>query len=231
MVTRVLLALAVVLLPACERTAENPAADVPAADTTPAVAQPDGAPIGLGGNRAIDLTGDGSSERIVIVAAGPRYDSLAVTLTVETAAGDTLWLDRWNSAMYFRYVQRDDLSAAEVERVVRAEVDSLLHDGNFSARGLPARLRGGSAAFDETIAYHLAELDWRNGASLEPRDPTPPGAHDRIDARRIAPERVRAVRAELEAGPVFSYYAGGEATYAIGWSPREHAFVRLYSCC
>jgi hypothetical protein len=42
---------------------------------------------------------------------------------------------------------------------------------------------------------------------------------------------VRAVAAELAAGPTFAYFAGGEATYVIGWSVREQAFVRLFACC
>jgi hypothetical protein len=193
----------------------------------------DAAPVGVQRERSFDLTGDGIAERVRVVARGQRYDSLDIALSVETVAGDTLWLDRWNSAAYFKYRPRADMDEATAAGIVRAHVDSLLHESRFSEHGLPAPLRRGSVAHvpDESIAYHLAELDWRNAASLEPRDPTPPEAHDRISARPVVPERVRAVRQELEARPVFMYYAGGEATYALAWSVREHAFVRLYSCC
>jgi hypothetical protein len=181
--------------------------------------------------RQYDLTGDGIGERTRVTAMGSSYDSLDVTLVIANVGGDTLWIDRWNSALYFKDQQRAGADGDAC--VVQAHVDSLLHDSRFSARGLPQRLRQGSVAHvpDESIGYHLAELDWRNSASLEPRDPTPREAHDRIAARSVVPERVRAVRQELEAGPIFMYHAGGEATYVIGWSVREHAFVRLYACC
>jgi predicted nicotinamide N-methyase len=81
------------------------------------------------------------------------------------------------------------------------------------------------------VRYHLAELDWRHRAELRPADPTPGEAYSRIEPQHVVPERVTAVLAELEARPSFWYYAGGEAVYAVGWSPREHSLVRFYSCC
>jgi hypothetical protein len=183
--------------------------------------------------RPFDLTGDGDAERVIATARGPRYDSLDITLHIADARGDTLWLESWSSATYFKYDPLQGKADSTVARIVRAHVDSLVHESRFGARGLPAALRRGDAtgSINESIRYHLAELDYRGRASLEARDPTPADSYDRISAATVVPERVQAVRQELEAGPTFMYYAGGEATYAIGWSAREHSFVRLYACC
>jgi hypothetical protein len=182
--------------------------------------------------READLTGDGIAEAVLVTAAGPTYDSLAVTLVIRSAGGDTLWADGWSSSHYFKYVHADSMSRDDVRRTVQAHVDSLLADDRFGESGLPARLRESPRDMQrEAVHYHLAELDWRNGASLMPADPTPPSAHDRIEPRHVVPERVDAVLRELDTKPSFWYYAGGEAVYAIGWSERENGFVRLYSCC
>jgi hypothetical protein len=42
---------------------------------------------------------------------------------------------------------------------------------------------------------------------------------------------VRALAAELRDRPSFRYFAGGEATYAVAWSPSERRFVVVYGCC
>lgn len=213
---------------------EAPSAEAPA--PAPAAEQwPDEhARVNLARERAVDLTGDGRAEVVAVTAQGARYDSLRIALTIISASGDTLWRDAWSSLHYFKYDGLEGKADTTVARVVRAHVDSLLHEGRFTLRGMPARLTqgtGADAAMREAVRYHLAELDWRGGADLTPADPLPASAHDRIDAARVAPERVDVVIRELREHPVFWYYAGGEATYAIAWSDREHAFVRLYSCC
>ncbi|CAN5800346.1 hypothetical protein BH23GEM9_BH23GEM9_16420 [soil metagenome] len=183
--------------------------------------------------RSYDMNGDGRGEVFVVTARGTRYDSLDIALLIRDIGGDSLWVDRWSSRSYFKYIPLDEQDEATVVRIVRAHVDSLLIDGRFAERGMPRRFRRENV--DETIAesvrYHLAEIDWRGGASLDARDPTPPEAHNRITAANVAPERVRVVRQELESRPTFMYHAGGEVTYVIGWSQRENSFVRLYSCC
>jgi hypothetical protein len=183
--------------------------------------------------RAYDLTSDGAAEEIVATAEGPSYDSLTVTLVIRTAARDTLWLHSWPSLLYFQYDPLAGKADTTVARIVRAHVDSLVHESRFSERGLPPMMRrdGAGAMMDESVQFHLAEIDFRGQANLEARDPTPAGSWDRINAANVVPARVRAVREELEAGPTFMYYAGGEASYVLGWSPREQSFVRLFSCC
>jgi hypothetical protein len=183
--------------------------------------------------RAYDLTSDGAAEEILVTAEGASYDSLTVTLVIRTAARDTLWLHSWPSLLYFQYDPLAGKADTTVARIVRAHVDSLVHESRFSESGLPSMLRRGSAGatMNESVQFHLAEIDFRGQANLEARDPTPAGSWDRINEANVVPERVRAVRDELERGPTFMYYAGGEASYVLGWSPREQSFVRLFSCC
>lgn len=183
--------------------------------------------------RSFDFTGDGDPERIRVEAAGVAYDSLQIALTITGPAGDTLWTDGWPSLHYFKYEPLEGKSDTTIARTVRNHVAALVHDDKFGEAGLPAALRrgGDAGAVSEAVRYHLAELDWRAAAGLRPRDATPPDAHSSIRADAVAPLRVESVVNELLARPSFMYYAGGEATYAIGWSEREQAFVRLYSCC
>ena len=117
----------------------------------------------------------------------------------------------------------------------KRQVDELLTDDKFSVSGgLPEPLRRGGdpeAMMRETVRYHLAELDWRRAANLRPPQRTPADAHGEIDARSVPLARVSAVIADLSNRPAFMYFAGGEASYAIAWSERERAFVRIHACC
>jgi hypothetical protein len=189
--------------------------------------------INLRRERAARLTGAAQPDIIVITARGPRFDSLDVRLVIHSAAGDTLWSDEWNSAYYFYYDPAEGRTRLEIGRTVQAHVDTLLHESRFSERGMPALMRGADYGdlFRESVRYHLAELDWRNRAGLQPAEPTPREAYDRINVEHVVPARVGVVRSEVSAGPTYWYYAGGEASYVIGWSVREHAFVRIFSCC
>lgn len=207
--------------------------DPPAAETA-GDQWPAAGPIDLRRSRAVDFTGDGRAEQIIVTAHGTRYDSLDVALTITRAQGDTLWREAWTSLTYFNYDPREGKADSTVARIVRGHVDELLTDDRLSmSGGLPAQLRQSdpSEMMREAVRYHLAELDRRRAARLGAADETPPAVHSGIDARSIPTERVEAVIAELMQRPVFMYFAGGEATYAIGWSEREQAFVRLYSCC
>lgn len=215
--------------------APEPAA--PAPSPAPAAQRgewPESGPIEVVRTRAVDFTGDGVDEQVVVTAHGARYDSLDVALTIVTAQQDTLWHEQWPSLMYFNYDPLAGKADSTVARIVRDHVEELLADENLArSGGLPPQLRQSDPTemMREAVRYHLAELDWRRNAGLSPARETPPDAHSSIRAETVPMERVEAVVAELMERPVLMYYAGGEATYAIGWSEREQSFVRLFACC
>jgi hypothetical protein len=189
--------------------------------------------IDLRRERLVDLTGDGRDERVTVTVRGPTYDALDIDLAITSMRGDTLLLERWSSLDYFKYTPIAELADSAVVGIVQQHVDALLGDDSFSAEGLPSALSSDPRreAMREAARYHLAELDWRAAADMRPEDPTPALAYDRIRVENVAAQRVDVVIDEVLAGPMFSYHAGGEANYAVGWSVRENAFVRLYSCC
>jgi hypothetical protein len=241
----------VLVVAACQRTTSDSAVagDTAAAADTPepglvgtgdsrADTQeewPDAGPVDYRRERSVDLTGDESSEMVVVTARGPAWDSLDIALTIVGGQRDTLWHESWPSLLYFKYDTLAGKADSTVRRIVRDHVEQLLASDRFTMQGgLPAVLRRSGdpdAIMREAIHYHLAELDWRRGAGLSPAAATPPDAYSEISTDSVEQERVDAVLAELRGSPSFMYYAGGEATYAIAWSEREAAFVRVYSCC
>jgi hypothetical protein len=221
-------------------TAEDAAT---AADTAPAGdagiapddAWPVDGPVDYRRVRPLDLTGDGSVDTVIVTARGPAYDSLDIALTITGAAGDTLWREAWPSLLYFKYDPVAGKPDSTVRAMVRDHIEQLTASDRFTmSGGLPAVLsRGGDpdATMREAIHYHLAELDWRRAAGLSPAVATPPDAHSEITTDSVPAPRVDEVLVDVRESPTFMYYAGGEATYAIAWSEREQAFVRIYSCC
>jgi hypothetical protein len=236
---RLLLILAAVLPASCDRADRTDAAAAADTDTATAAATsgawpaPGAGPVDVRRQRQHDLTGDGRPENVAITASGPLYRDLDIRLVITGAAGDTLWADTWRSEFYFHYDDISQRTDDEVARSVREQVDDLLTDRRFHHRGMPPGMIGGDATdiMRESVRYHLAELDWRRRVDLEPADATPGYAHDRIDPGTVPLERVQAVMDELLQGPTYSWFAGGEASYVIGWSVREQAFVRLFACC
>jgi hypothetical protein len=231
-----------VAVSACGRDAPRPAVQdtpEPGAGVAPPAAMPQqrwpapgAGTIDVRRERAHDLTGDGRPERLSVTVQGERYDSLDIVLVIEGADGDTLWLDRWTSLYYFHYDPLEGKADTEVAQIVQGHVDALLVDDRFHT-GMPDRMLGGDPTdmIRESVRYHLAELDWRLRADLDPADVTPTEAYDRIQPDLVGNARVTAVANELADMPTYNYFAGGEASYVIGWSARENAFVRLFACC
>lgn len=217
-------------------TSVPPGADPAGADSGSATDEwPATGPVDYRREHGVDLTADGRPETIAVTARGPAYDSLDIALTIQGPARDTLWHEAWPSLHYFKYDVREGKADSTVMRIVRDHVAELLARDRFNLEGgLPVLLqRAGDpdAIMREAIHYHLAELDWRRRAGLAPADVTPPAAFSEISTDQVAMARVDAVLAEVRTRPSFMYYAGGEATYAIAWSDRENAFVRIHSCC
>jgi hypothetical protein len=232
-----------VLLVGCDRD-EAPADRPPTASPVATVQEPEeigiqrewpapgAGPIHVRRERQRDLTGDGRPELVAVTARGPRYDGLDIVLVVTDAAGDTLWTDAWSSDYYFHNDPLEGKSAQEIATIVQDHVDDAVAERRFQ-RGMPEGMTGGDPAemMRESVRDHLAELDWRRGVDLDPVDPTPQEAWQRIDPQTVVMERVDVVVDELLQGPTYLYFAGGEASYVIGWSAREQAFVRLFACC
>jgi hypothetical protein len=186
--------------------------------------------------REVDLTGDRRPERFVVVATGPRYDSLDVTLEIRSPEDSLLYADSWDSGFYFHYDDRSQLTDSIVEQRVRAQIDSLLGNASFRPGGteLTSDERMNREGMRDAIRYDVAEEMWRRANGVPVDSSTPPTAMDAVNqlARdSVSDARVESLVAELLDRPTFRYFAGGEATYAIAWSDEERRFVTVWACC
>jgi hypothetical protein len=219
-------ALVIVMSAACGGDADKPASDT--AST--------GEPITIRRTRDIDLTGDRRAERFVVLATGPLYDSLDVTLEIRSPDDSLLYTDSWDSGFYFHYDDRAQLTDSAVEERVRAEIDSLLGNAAFRPGGteLTADERMNREGMRDAIRYDLAEEMWRRANRIPIDSSTPPAAFDTVAVLArdsVSDERVESLVAELRDRPTFRYYAGGEATYVLAWSDEERRFVTVWACC
>jgi len=208
-------------------------------DTSSGAAERVLAPVRLDTTVARDLTGDGTPERLVALARGARFDSLAMELRILDGRSGALLHDaRWSSRDYFKYEPaggRAD-SLAERERIVRRNFDMIFGPKAFIAPS--TTLPGGRKEIvvdTATVRYALLELDWRRAHDIADTMPTPPEAESQLGRERVVSQeqraRAAAVSRELRGRPTFTLFQGGELTNTIAWSDREHAFVRVFSCC
>jgi hypothetical protein len=195
-------------------------------------------PIAMERTASRDLTGDGVPERLRVRATGARFDSLLVQLEIfDGRDGARLYTTRWSTRDYFKYEpaagQPDSLAIRE--RVVRRNFDRILSDSAFIAPR--TTLADGTTQTVDTavVRYHLQELDWRRAHGIADTLPTPSEAESQLGRQRVvsAAERARTILVanELQGRATFTYFEGGELTNTIAWSDREHAFVRVFSCC
>lgn len=185
--------------------------------------------------RNVDLTGDRRPERFVVVATGPRYDSLDVTLEIRSPEDSLLYTDSWDSGLYFRYDDRSQLTDSAVAQRVRAQIDSVLGSNAFHpGGGLTTDERMNREGMHDAIRYDVAEEMWRRANQVPIDSSTPPNALEAIEAfarDSVSDARIESLVAELRDRPTFRYFAGGEATYAIAWSEEERRFVTVWACC
>jgi len=219
-------ALLLVVFAACDRDGGRAASDSTAT----------GPPISIRRTREVDLTGDRRAERFVVVATGPRYDSLDVTLEIRSPEDSLLYTDSWDSGFYFRYDDRSQLTDSVVQQRVRAQIDSLLGNNAFRPGGaaLTTDERQNREGMHDAIRYDLAEDMWRRANRVPIDSSTPPTALDAIEAfarDSVSDARIESLVAELLDRPTFRYFAGGEVTYAIAWSEEERRFVTVWACC
>jgi hypothetical protein len=124
-----------------------------------------------------------------------------------------------------------------VRRTVRARLDALLADAAFEPlpeAAAPRTAVAADAARLDAVRYDVAEHEVRQARAVPLGDPLPADAHDAVEAAARAPattSRATTLARELRDRPTFRYHAGGEARYAMAWSPRERRFVRVYACC
>lgn len=218
-------ALLLVVSTACDRDGGRAASDSAAA----------GPVISIRRTRDVDLTGDRRPERFIVVATGPRYDSLDVTLEIRSPEDSLLYTDSWDSGFYFRSDDRSRLTDSAVEQRVRAQIDSVLGSNSFHPGGrLTTDERMNREGMHDAIRYDVAEEMWRRAHQVPIDSTTPPTALDAIEAfarDSVSDARIESLVAELRDRPTFRYFAGGEATYAIAWSDEERRFVTVWSCC
>lgn len=219
-------ALLIVLIAACGRDAGDGAADTLAT----------GDAITIRRSREVDLTGDRRPERFLVLATGPRFDSLEVTVEIRSPEDSLLYTTSWESSFYFHYDDRSQLTDSVVEQRVRAQIDSLLANSAFqpAGRGLTTDERMNREEMRDAIRYDIAEERWRAANGVPADSSTPPQAYDainRIAQDSVSEAQIESLVAELRDRPTFRYFAGGEATYAIAWSDEERRFVTVWACC
>jgi hypothetical protein len=216
----------VVFITACGRGSGDSTVDTMAA----------GDAITIRRSRAVDLTGDRRAERFLVLATGPRYDSLEVTLEIRSPEDSLLYTASWESSFYFHYDDRSQLSDSVVEHRVRAQIDSLLGNAAFQPAGrrVTTDERLNRETMRDAIRFDIAEERWRAANAIPADSSTPPQAWDainRIAQDSVSETQIESLVAELQDRPTFRYFAGGEATYAIAWSDEERRFVTVWACC
>jgi hypothetical protein len=216
-------ALVIIMAAACDRDGDRDASGA-------------GDPITIRRTREVDLTGDRRPERFLVVATGPRYDSLEVTLEIRSPEDSLLYVDSWDSGFYFHYDDRSQLTDSVVEQRVRAQIDSLLGNASFRPGGtqLTTDERMNQEGMRDAIRYDVAEEIWRRANQIPIDSSTPPTALDAVNQLAqdsVSDARIESLVAELRDRPTFRYFAGGEATYSIAWSDEERRFVTVWACC
>lgn len=225
--------LVAILAVAAAACGTQPDARAPAADTATVAPPPPPSPavISIQHERDFELTGDTTSESVRVIGTGNSYDSLDVRLEIRARDGTILYVDRWSSRLYFVYEPRADFSDAEVLRRVRAHLQRLVHDSSYFDPRAGGQRRPIFQIDRDQVAYSVAERDWRDAREVADTTELEPDAHSQIHARNASAERVAGLVSELNAMPVFTYYAGGEANYTIAWSPSERRFFTIRACC
>jgi hypothetical protein len=225
--------LAVLAMAACGEPAER-AADAPRGTVAAAVPADTGAaagapPIVVDHERSADLTGDGRPERVVVHAGGTRWDSLQVHTAIVDSTGRELYVHDWTSDRYFKYATPAQRSDTADRREVERQLAKLVSDAALKAlQGVDSRGRLVNVDTN-AIRYHLSEM-----ALAERRDPSlaagrPPLAA--TDPESVPTALVTRTAQEVRGQPSYTYFAGGEETYTLRWSPTLERFVRVAACC
>jgi hypothetical protein len=180
-----------------------------------------------------DLTGDGTGEQLTVSATGPRVDSLDVRLEIRTVGDSLLYVARWNSSAYLKYLHGDSVTPALREREIKKQLRAVLADSAFGVgpTRTPRADPAAAAALRDAIDYDLREHAWRATHAVADTSSLPREGLEGMERTRVSSALVDSLVGELSAARSFRYFKGGEETYAIAWSPTQHRFVRVFACC
>jgi hypothetical protein len=228
------------LMGACGSGAERATPDrsiPPAGEASQGMADSLTTPIRIEHGATRDLTGDGVPERLSVRATGSQLDSLDIRLDIRDGKTNApLYVAAWRSADYFKYESSGAKpDSAARERITRRNLARVLNDSAFVGPRMTLPNGKTETVDAEAVRYHLAELAWRRAHGIPDTAPTPREAEVQLGQQTMVSDSAKAhaaaIAAEVRGRPSFTYYQGGELTYTIAWSDREHAFVRIFSCC
>jgi hypothetical protein len=184
----------------------------------------------------VDLTADGRTDSLAILATGRHPDSILVTFTIHVN-GRMALRQQWKSDGYFRYDPSPparewtyDLKLSRL-RSELAEFFLPLRFARFAQEKHVAALS--ESQLESTIDQYLNggpnDLLMLAGLGVDTADSLARLLRPRPTSRAEVTAIVRQIR---DADPVtFAYYRGNEWTSVIAWSDRSRNFVRVYSCC
>ena len=154
-------------------------------------------------------------------------------LEIRSATDSLLYLARWNSSSYLKYLHGDSVTPALREREIRKQLRTVLGDSAFGVgpTRTPRADPVAAAALHDAIEYDLREHAWRAAHAVADTSPLPREGYQGMERTKVSSALVDSLVAELGAARSFRYFKGGEETYAIAWSPTQHRFVRVFACC
>lgn len=182
-----------------------------------------------------ELDGDEENqERLVATVSKGPLESTMVRLEVRTSKDRILYRHEWPAVSYTKYGDPGSAKdSAVVFRETQRQLARIFSDSAF-IRGSDAPRYSGKRATDlDAARYDIAEHEYRTAKGLKKWETPPPAAYAELEtyARMVPIARIQQVAAETRDKPAFRYYAGGEESYVIAWSPTEGRMVRIAACC
>jgi len=182
-----------------------------------------------------ELDGDWeNAERLVATVSKGPLDSTMVRLEIRTSKDRILYRHEWPAVSYLKYGESGSAGdSAAVLRETERQINRIFADSAFIRGAAAAGYMGTAEADLDAIRYDIAEHEYRVANSLKVWEPLTAAGRGEINTRAptVPLARVQAVASDTRDMPAFRYYAGGEETYVIAWSPSEGRMVRIAACC
>jgi hypothetical protein len=173
----------------------------------------------------LDLTGDGTPERVELTVGGEDPRDLEMELTVFGREGAVLHTAAWSSAEYaeFRRAGAEEIPVWVASQSVRDRLEDLL--GDDAVRPLV------EDEIDQgRVRRELQLEEWRQERGFPASAPLTAEEEAEVGRIQVPEERVRELVGSLAGSPAFSYLAG-ESFRTIAWSPELGRFVTVVECC